>query len=103
MMKHRLKIVTTLLFCLPCLLWCEESKDDLAAINQRIDKLKKEMHALMLKQMQHEVDSQRYMIADYATYRKEIEEVKNDEDKVLRLQSEIDELKKARTRLKSQR
>lgn len=92
-------------FCLlPLGGWSEESsqKNDLDAIEQQIQVLKNSLKQHELKEMDIEVKGQGDMIADWPAYSKDIEQIRQQDEKERQIQSEIQQLERQKAELMKQ-
>ena len=84
--------------------WSEElsQKKDLAAIEQQIQALKNSLKEQELKEMDIEVKGQGDMIADWPAYSKDIEQIRQQDEKERQIQSEIQQLEHQKAELMKQ-
>lgn len=71
-------------------------------LDQEIQSLRKELHHYELKKVDEQVDGQGLMIADWEAYGRDIQRVKEDQDKIIELQKRIETLQKKKEGLQQE-
>ena len=89
---------------LPLLGWTNEAgqKNEVEAIEQKIQALKKSLKQDRFKEMDDEVKGQGYMIADWDAFSKEIGKIRQDEVDERRIEDQIRQLEQEKERLQQQ-
>jgi len=77
-------------------------RDEVHQIDQEIQHLQDQLHSDYQKEMKEEVESQKYMIADWEAYSSELQQVKHQKHEERIIKRQIEQLYQRKTQLLKQ-